>query len=79
MDNPGLQYALEQMQSYVELSIDNFEKSKDSLLAMVEENSFVVDAIQRFIVAQGMCNATINVYTSNPNYTARRYILVANI
>lgn len=35
--------------------------------------------IQQFIVAQGMCNATINVYTSNPNYAARRYILVANI
>ena len=44
VDNPGLQYALEQMQSYVELSIDNFEKSKDSLLAVAEENSFVVDA-----------------------------------
>ncbi len=32
VDNPGLQYALELMQDYVESSIDNFEMTKDSLL-----------------------------------------------
>ncbi len=44
VENPGLQFALEQMQNYVESSIDNFERSKDSLLKVAEENSFVVDA-----------------------------------
>lgn len=44
VDNPGLQYALELMQDYVESSIDNFEMTKDSLLAVVDKNSFIVDA-----------------------------------
>ncbi|MBR5210827.1 MAG: C10 family peptidase [Paludibacteraceae bacterium] len=44
VDNPALQYALSLMQNYVESSIDNFERSKDSLLKVAEENSFVVDA-----------------------------------
>jgi hypothetical protein len=44
VENPGLQFALEQMQNYVESSIDNFERSKDSLLKVAEENSFVVEA-----------------------------------
>ena len=44
VDNPGLQYALEQMQDYVEFSVDYFENKKDSLLAVAEKNSFAVDA-----------------------------------
>lgn len=44
VDNPGLQYALEQIQNYVEFSIDHFENKKDSLLTVAEKNSFVVDA-----------------------------------
>ena len=43
VENPGLQFALEQMQNYVESSIDNFERSKDSLLKVAEENSFAID------------------------------------
>ena len=44
VENPGLQYALEQMQDYVEFSIDYFENKKDSFLTVAEKNSFVVDA-----------------------------------
>ena len=44
VENPGLQYALEQMQDYVEFSIDYFENKKDSLLTVAEKNSFMVDA-----------------------------------
>ncbi len=44
VENPSLQYALEQMQDYVEFSIDYFENKRDSLLTVAEKNSFVVDA-----------------------------------
>lgn len=44
VDNPSLQYALEQMQCYVETSIDYFEQSKDSLLDVADEYTFDVDA-----------------------------------
>lgn len=43
VENPGLFYALEQLQDYAEYSIEEFEKSKDSLLKVAEDNSFVVD------------------------------------
>ena len=43
VDNSGLQFALEQMQNYVEFSIEKFEATKDSMLAISEKNSYVVD------------------------------------
>ena len=43
VDEGSLENALELMQDYVESSIDNFEQTKDSLLAMAEVYSFEVD------------------------------------
>jgi len=68
VDNPALQYALEQMQSYVEASVDAFEESKDSLLAVADEYTFAVDdkAAETRAINAGTTITTVNETTVGP-------------
>lgn len=68
VDNPTLLYALEQMQSYVETSVDDFEQSKDSLLAVADEYTFVVDdnAAETRAINMGTTITTVSENTVGP-------------
>ena len=62
VNNPGLQYALEQMQYFVESAIDDFERSKDSLMTVAEGKSFVVDA--KIVETRAIHTGTVYYYLS---------------